>query len=142
MEIFALAVNSNQLKFLNCVLQESRSTKGMLVQKFLVMVPLWCEATAPFESGVGILVLVDFMVGERQHSNRQYSGRPYVVFTFLLKVVYYQVGILGMIIMHITYITYPGLYMIGYGTAKIILKFPPFFRLKVENQEQEIQKIK
>ena len=31
----------------------------------------------------------------------------------------------------------PGLYMIGYGKGKIILKFPPFFRLNEENQEQE-----
>ena len=34
---------------------------------------------------------------------------------------------------------YPGLYMIGYGKGKIILKFPPFFRLNEENQEREIQ---
>ena len=33
----------------------------------------------------------------------------------------------------------PGLYMIGYGKGKIILKFSPFFRLNEENQEQEIQ---
>ena len=31
----------------------------------------------------------------------------------------------------------PGLYMIGYGKGKIILKFPPFFRLNEENQELE-----
>ena len=37
----------------------------------------------------------------------------------------------------ITFIT--GLYMIGYGKGKIILKFPPFFRLNEENQEWEIQ---
>ena len=29
--------------------------------------------------------------------------------------------------------------MIGYEKGKIILKFPPFFRLNEENQEQEIQ---
>ena len=29
--------------------------------------------------------------------------------------------------------------MIGYGKGKIILKFPPFFRLNEENQEREIQ---
>ena len=29
-----------------------------------------------------------------------------------------------------------GLYMIGYGKGKIILKFPPFFRLNEENQER------
>ena len=29
--------------------------------------------------------------------------------------------------------------MIGYGKGKIILKFPPFFRLKEEYQEREIQ---
>ena len=34
---------------------------------------------------------------------------------------------------------YPGLYMIGYGKGKIILKFPPFFRLNEEYQEWEIQ---
>ena len=39
----------------------------------------------------------------------------------------------------ITDIAYPGLYMIGYGKGKIILKFPPFFRLNKENQEREIQ---
>ena len=33
----------------------------------------------------------------------------------------------------------PGLYMIGYGIGKIILKFPPFFRLNEKNQEREIQ---
>ena len=33
----------------------------------------------------------------------------------------------------------PGLYMIGYGKGKIILKFPPFFGLNEENQEREIQ---
>ena len=33
----------------------------------------------------------------------------------------------------------PGLYMIGYGKGKNILKFPPFFRLNKENQEREIQ---
>ena len=35
---------------------------------------------------------------------------------------------------------YPGLYMIGYGKGKIILKFPPFFRLNEENQELENSK--
>ena len=35
---------------------------------------------------------------------------------------------------------YPGLYMIGYGKGKIILKFPPFFRLNEENQEWENSK--
>ena len=35
---------------------------------------------------------------------------------------------------------YPGLYMIGYGKGKIILKFPPFFRLNEENQERENSK--
>ena len=34
----------------------------------------------------------------------------------------------------------PGLYMIGYGKGKIILKFPPFFWLNEENQEQENSK--
>ena len=34
----------------------------------------------------------------------------------------------------------PGLYMIGYGTRKIILKLPPFFRLNEENQEWENSK--
>ena len=34
----------------------------------------------------------------------------------------------------------PGLYMIGYGTGKIILKFPPFYRLNKENQERENSK--
>ena len=29
--------------------------------------------------------------------------------------------------------------MIGYRKGKIILKFPPFFRLNEENQEREIQ---
>ena len=29
--------------------------------------------------------------------------------------------------------------MIGYGKGKIILKFPPFFRLNEEYQEREIQ---
>ena len=37
------------------------------------------------------------------------------------------------------YICNPGLYMIGYGKGKIILKFPPFFRLNKEYQEREIQ---
>ena len=36
----------------------------------------------------------------------------------------------------------PGLYMIGYGTGKNILKFPPFCRLNEENQERKIQNIK
>ena len=40
----------------------------------------------------------------------------------------------------ITDIAYPGLYMIGYGKGKIILKFPPFFRLNEENQERENSK--
>ena len=35
-----------------------------------------------------------------------------------------------------------GLYMIGYGKGKIILKFPPFFRLNEENQERENSKHK
>ena len=35
---------------------------------------------------------------------------------------------------------YPGLYMIGYGKRKLILKFPPFFRLNEENQEWENSK--
>ena len=35
---------------------------------------------------------------------------------------------------------YTGLYMIGYGKGKIILKFPPFFRLNKENQERENSK--
>ena len=35
---------------------------------------------------------------------------------------------------------YPGLYMIGYGRGKIILKFPPFCRLNEENQERENSK--
>ena len=35
---------------------------------------------------------------------------------------------------------YAGLYMIGYGIGKIILKFPPFCRLNEENQEQENSK--
>ena len=30
--------------------------------------------------------------------------------------------------------------MIGYGKGKIILKFPPFFRLNEESQEQENSK--
>ena len=30
--------------------------------------------------------------------------------------------------------------MIGYGKGKIILKFPPFFRLNEENQEWENSK--
>ena len=34
----------------------------------------------------------------------------------------------------------PGLYMIGYGTGKNILKFPPFCRLNEENQERENSK--
>ena len=33
-----------------------------------------------------------------------------------------------------------GLYMIGYGKGKNILKFPPFFRLNEENQERENSK--
>ena len=32
-----------------------------------------------------------------------------------------------------------GLYMIGYGKGKIILKFPPLFRLNEENHEREFQ---
>ena len=53
----------------NTLLRESRSTKGMLVQKILVMVPLWCQATAPFESRVGVVLYqYNFMLGERQHS--------------------------------------------------------------------------
>ena len=35
--------------------------------------------------------------------------------------------------------SHAGLYMIGYGKGKIILKFPPFFRLNEEYQEREIQ---
>ena len=35
--------------------------------------------------------------------------------------------------------TDPGLYMIGYGTGKIILKLPPFWILNEELQELEIQ---
>ena len=38
-----------------------------------------------------------------------------------------------------TFTYVPGLHMIGYGKGKIILKFPPFFRLNEENQEREIQ---
>ena len=34
----------------------------------------------------------------------------------------------------------PGLYMIGYGKGKNILKFLPFFRLNEENQERENSK--
>ena len=34
---------------------------------------------------------------------------------------------------------WPELYMIGYRKGKIILKFPPFFRLNEEYQEWEIQ---
>ena len=33
----------------------------------------------------------------------------------------------------------PGLYMIGYGTGKIILKLLPFLILNEELQEREIQ---
>ena len=34
----------------------------------------------------------------------------------------------------------PGLYMIGYGTEKFILKFPPFCQLNEEYQERENSK--
>ena len=41
--------------------------------------------------------------------------------------------------MNLGQISRPGLYMIGYGKGKFILKFPPFFRLNEVNQEREIQ---
>ena len=45
----------------------------------------------------------------------------------------------GVKIPHVQIVT-PGLYMIGYGKGKIILKIPPFFRLNEENQKRENSK--
>ena len=38
------------------------------------------------------------------------------------------------------FLSLPGLYMIGYGTGKIILKFPPFCQLNEECQERDNSK--
>ena len=45
----------------------------------------------------------------------------------------------GVKIPHVQIVT-PGLYIIGYGRGKFILKFQPFCRLNEENQERENSK--